>query len=222
MENVFNWMRHPIKNEAKIDFILDVPHLFKCIRNNIWNKRSDFDGVHVCFLLIIYHILTILIINTLFYFITYSTEKVFWHYYNKLYLFERDNSTRIGWKKNCTWILIHFKRCAFLLQCRYERVRKYFKEYHLNKNSFPTRSATPFLATKATEPIKTAFARTVPTQKMSKDLNEVFDILNGHSSAESIMRISWIIFKFFVSFVCSGLTRKLKPSHRNLFYLFCT
>ena len=49
-----------------------------------------------------------------------------------------------------------------------------------------------FLATKAAEPIKTAFAGTLPTQKMSKVLNDVFDILNGRCPAESIMRISWV------------------------------
>ena len=50
MGNVSNWMRHPIEDDAKIYFISDVPHLFKCIRNNIWNKKSDSDGVHVCVL----------------------------------------------------------------------------------------------------------------------------------------------------------------------------
>ena len=41
---------------------------------------------------------TILLINTLFHFIKYGAEKVSWHHYNKLYLFERDTSPRIGWK----------------------------------------------------------------------------------------------------------------------------
>ena len=49
-----------------------------------------------------------------------------------------------------------------------------------------------FLATKAADPIKKAFAETIPTQKLSKDLNDVFDILNSRRPAESIMRISWV------------------------------
>ena len=49
-----------------------------------------------------------------------------------------------------------------------------------------------FLATKAADPIKKAFAETIPTQKLSKDLNDVFDIMNSRRPAESIMRISWV------------------------------
>lgn len=47
-ERVKNWLPHPTVDGAKIFFISDVPHLMKCIRNHIWNKKSFQYGVHVC------------------------------------------------------------------------------------------------------------------------------------------------------------------------------
>ena len=73
-----------------------------------------------------------------------------------------------------------------------------------------------FLATKAKESIKTAFAGTLPTQKISKDLNDVFDILNGRRPAESIMRISWVPKKKVSIIFIAAFIIKYSLTFKNL------
>ena len=43
-----HWIPHSTVKGAKIFFISDVPHLMKCVRNHIWNKKTFYSGVHVC------------------------------------------------------------------------------------------------------------------------------------------------------------------------------
>lgn len=38
-ENLKHYMSHPLLEEAKVYFLSDVPHLFKCVRNYIWNRK---------------------------------------------------------------------------------------------------------------------------------------------------------------------------------------
>ena len=54
MDHVSNSMPHPTVEGEQIFFVSDVPHLFKCIHNNIWNKKTFYGGVHVWPILKIY------------------------------------------------------------------------------------------------------------------------------------------------------------------------